>query len=72
MSSFSFMAPSGLGSLGSYSETPPGTLDFTPLLTGGAFGPGCSVKALMELYQGQRAERSEKTGVWGRIPQEAR
>jgi hypothetical protein len=28
--------------------------------------------AVMELYRRQRAERSEKTGVWGRIPQEAR
>jgi hypothetical protein len=25
-----------------------------------------------QLYPQQRAERSEKTGVWGRIPQEVR
>jgi hypothetical protein len=29
-------------------------------------------KAVMELYPGQHAERSEKPGVWGRIPQEVR
>jgi hypothetical protein len=27
-------------------------------------------EAVMELYRRQHAERSEKTGVWGRIPQE--
>jgi hypothetical protein len=37
-----------------------------------SFGPGCSVKPEMELYPWQCAERSEKTGVWGRIPQEVR
>jgi hypothetical protein len=29
-------------------------------------------RAVIKLYQWQRAERSEKTGVWGRIPQEVR
>jgi hypothetical protein len=33
---------------------------------------GQKYKAVMELYRRQRAERSEKTGVWGRIPQEVR
>jgi hypothetical protein len=27
---------------------------------------------VIKLYQWQRAERSEKTGVWGSIPQEVR
>ena len=34
--------------------------------------PGGKYEAVMERYRGQRAERREKTGVRGRIPQEVR
>jgi hypothetical protein len=34
--------------------------------------PGRKPLLVSQLYPRQRAERSEKTGVWGRIPQEAR
>jgi hypothetical protein len=35
-------------------------------------GQQTNYTAVMELYRRQCAERSEKTGVWGRIPQEVR
>jgi hypothetical protein len=52
---------------GGLGEDPPGsTMTYNQVLR------TWMVKAVKELSQCQRAERSEKTGVWGRIPQETR